>query len=68
MEGRLAAELEGAILRALSRRGALLGHKANIEKFDGYTEAWTRQSLDISGIKQLLDWVYEDDGLNTTKS
>ena len=61
MEGHLAQQLETAILHAVERRGAVLGHKARIEKFDGYSEAWTKASLVVASIKQLLDWVYEDE-------
>lgn len=61
MEGHLAKQLETAILHAIERRGAVLGHKAQIEKFDGYSEAWTKDSLEVTSFKQLLDWVYEDD-------
>ncbi len=61
MEGHLAQQLETAILHALERRGAVLGHKARIEKFDGYSEAWTKDSLKVSNLRQLLDWVYEDE-------
>jgi Zn finger protein HypA/HybF involved in hydrogenase expression len=61
MEGHLAQQLETAILHAVERRGAVLGHKAEIEKFDGYSEAWTKDSLSVTNFKQLLDWVYEDD-------
>ena len=61
MEGHLAQQLETEILHAVERRGAVLGHKAQIEKFDGYSEAWTKDSLSVTSFKQLLDWVYEDD-------
>ncbi len=61
MDGHLAQRLETAILHAVERRGAVLGHKAQIEKFDGYSEAWTKSSLSVSNIGQLLDWVYEDE-------
>jgi hypothetical protein len=61
MKGHLAQQLETAILHAVERRGAILGHKADIEKFDGYSEAWTKDSLPVTSFKQLLDWVYEDD-------
>ena len=61
MEGHLAQQLETAILHAVEHRGAVLGHKAQIEKFDGYSEAWTKDSLTVTSFKQLLDWVYEDD-------
>ena len=61
MEGHLARQMETAILHAVERRGAILGHKAGIEKFDGYSEAWTKDSLTVSSFKQLLGWVYEDE-------
>jgi hypothetical protein len=61
MEGQLAQQLETAILHAVERRGALLGHKAGIDKFDGYSEAWSKSSLKVISIKQILDWVYEDE-------
>ena len=61
MDGFLVRQLETAILHAVERRGAVLGHKARIEKFDGYSEAWTKASLVVTSIKQLLDWVYEDE-------
>jgi hypothetical protein len=61
MEGHLAQHLETAVLHALERRGAVLGHRSDIEKFDGYSEAWTKESLKVTSIKQLLDWVYEDE-------
>ena len=62
MDGHLTQKLETNCLHALEKRGAVLGHKAGIEKFDGYTEAWTKQSLTVTSIKQILDWVYEDEG------
>ena len=61
MDGHLTQKLETDCLQALEKRGAILGHKAGIEKFDGYTEAWTKKSLNVTSIKQILDWVYEDE-------
>jgi hypothetical protein len=61
MDGYLTQQLETSSLHALEKRGAILGHKAGIEKFDGYSEAWTKESLKVASIKQLLDWVYEDE-------
>ena len=61
MDGHLTQQLETDCLHALEKRGAILGHKAGIEKFDGYTEAWTKKSLNVTSIKQILDWVYEDE-------
>jgi hypothetical protein len=61
MEGHLTRQLETASLRTLLKRGAVLGKKGSLEKFDGYTEAWTKSSLQVTSIKQILDWVYEDE-------
>lgn len=61
MDGYLTQKLETNCLHAVEKRGAILGHKAGIEKFDGYTEAWTKKSLNVTSIKQILDWVYEDE-------
>jgi hypothetical protein len=61
MDGHLTQKLETNCLHALEKRGAILGHKARIDKFDGYTEAWTKASLNVTSIKQILDWVYEDE-------
>ena len=61
MDGHLTQKLETDCLHALEKRGAILGHKAGIEKFDGYSEAWTKQSLNVTSIKQILEWVYEDE-------
>ena len=63
MDGHLTQQLETSSLRALEKRGAILGHKAGIDKFDGYSEAWTKASLNVTSIKQILDWVYEDEGV-----
>ena len=61
MDGHLTQQLETSCLHALEKRGAVLGHKAGIEKFDGYSEAWTKSSLNVTSIRQILDWVYEDE-------
>jgi len=61
MDGHLTRQLETSCLRAIGKRGAIRGHKAGIKKFDGYSEAWTKASLKVSSIKQILDWVYEDE-------
>jgi len=60
-DGHLTRLLESATLLALEKRGAIRGHKSNIEKFDGHTESWTKKSLNVTCIKQILDWVYEDE-------
>jgi hypothetical protein len=61
MEGLLTQQLERSALRALKQRGADLGRRGSIVKFDGHTEAWTKASLEVTSIKQILDWVYKDE-------
>ena len=63
MDGFLTQELETACLKSLEKRGAILGQKGSLDKFDGHTEAWTKASLPVTSIKQLLEWVYEDEGM-----
>jgi hypothetical protein len=64
MEGHLVQNLETSILHAIEKRGAKLGHKIGIDRFDGYSEEWLKDSLSVAGFKQLLDWVYEDDEIS----
>jgi hypothetical protein len=61
MDGYLPQKLETDCLHALEKRGAALGHKAGIDKFDGYPKAWTKESLNVTSIRQILTWVYEDE-------
>ena len=61
MDGHLTHQLESSCIQSLIKRGAILGNKSGVLKFDGYTEAWTKSSLNVISIKQLLDWVYEDE-------
>ncbi len=61
MDGHLTQQLETSCLRTLKKRGAALGQKGSRSKFDGHTEAWTTESLNVSSIKQILDWVYQDE-------
>lgn len=59
MDGHLAKQIETELLREIERRGAVMGHNAGIKKFDGYTEAWLKNSLTVTGISQLLEWSRE---------
>jgi len=61
MDGHLTQKIEIDCLHSLKKRGAILGHKAGFDKFDGYSEAWTKASLNVTSIKQMLDWVYDDE-------
>jgi hypothetical protein len=61
IDGSLAKGFETSILKSLKMRGAQMAHRTDMRQFDGWTEAWTKDSLSVSNFKQLLDWVYEDD-------
>jgi hypothetical protein len=63
MDGSLAKGFETSMLMALKKRGAEMAHRTDIRQFDGWTESWTKNSLIVTSFKQLLDWVYDDDGL-----
>ena len=61
MDGSLAKGYETSILMALKKRGVKMAHRTDIRQFDGWTEAWTKASLNVTSIKQMLDWMYEDE-------
>jgi hypothetical protein len=61
MDGHLTQKLEDDCLVTLKRHGAILGRRGSVSSFDGHTEAWTMASLNVTSIKQILDWVYEDE-------
>lgn len=61
MKGELAQTLEAQILRALKTRGANFSNVGGGPKFDGYSESWTRTSLNVINLKQILEWIYEDE-------
>jgi hypothetical protein len=61
MDGSLAKGLEAAILQSVKLRGAQMANRSDILQFDGWTEAWTKKSLKVTSLKDLLNWVHEDD-------
>lgn len=63
MDGVLTRELETAILRTLKRRGALFANKVGVARFDGWSEAWLMESLEVQSLSELLAFVYEDDDI-----
>ena len=63
MDGAATRDLETAILRSLKRRGAVFANKADGQKFDGWSEAWLKSSVTVSGLKELMDFVHEDESL-----
>lgn len=61
MKGELAQTLETQMLRVLKSRGADFSNASGGPKFDGYSEAWTKTSLNVINLKQILGWVHEEE-------
>ena len=61
MDGLLAQDLETSILKSLRKHKAKFANETDMIQFGGWTEAWTKASLNVTSIKQILDWVYEDE-------
>ena len=59
MDGLIAREWETSILQMLKRRGATLAPKEVAGKFDGYTEAWIRDTFPAKTLNELMHMVRE---------
>jgi hypothetical protein len=54
MDGHLTQQWETAILRMLKAKGADLSNDKIAGKFDGYSEAWSKSTFEVSSIKELI--------------
>jgi hypothetical protein len=54
MDGHLVRQWEKAILGMLKAKGADLSNKKIAGKFDGYSEAWSKSTFEVSSIKELM--------------
>jgi hypothetical protein len=54
MDGHLTQQWETAILRMLRAKGADLSNSKIAGKFDGYSEAWSKSTFEVSSIKELM--------------
>lgn len=54
MEGYLTQKWESAILRMLKASGADLSNSKIAGKFDGYSEAWSKSTFQVSSITELM--------------
>jgi hypothetical protein len=61
MDGLLARDWETDSLRYLRRMGVRMGPEEFAGKFDGYSESWRSQDLQINSISQLLNAVRNSD-------
>ena len=66
MDGLIVREWETAILRMLKAKGADLSNSKIAGKFDGYSEAWSKSTFEVSSIKELMRLTEEyEDGLKS---
>ena len=61
MAGDVAAMYERLGLRSLRLRGANVGLPGEGYKFDGFTESWSTSTLLLTSLRQLIEWVRDDD-------
>jgi hypothetical protein len=54
MDGHLTRQWETGILRMLKAKGANLSNSEIAGKFDGYSEAWSKETLFVESIKDLM--------------
>ncbi len=59
IDGLLALNWETAILRMLKAKGADLSNEKIAGKFDGYSEAWSKSTFEVSSIKELMSLTEE---------
>jgi hypothetical protein len=54
MDGHLTQQWETAILRMLKAKGADLSNGKIAGKFDGYSEAWSKSTFEVSSLIELM--------------
>jgi hypothetical protein len=59
MDALICREWESSILRVLKAKGADLSNAKIAGKFDGYSEAWSKSTFEVSSIKELMRLVEE---------
>jgi hypothetical protein len=62
MDGHLTQQWETAILRMLRSHGADLSNEIIAGKFDGYSEAWSKDKFEVKSIKDLMRLTEEFEG------
>jgi hypothetical protein len=58
-DGNWCRDTEQELIKELTRRGARFGKISDSKavKFDGHTEAWTSESLEVESFEQILRWL-----------
>ena len=63
MDGHLTQQWETAILRMLRSKKADLANSQIAGKFDGYSEAWSRSTFQITSIREIMRMTEEFEDL-----
>lgn len=63
MDGLLARQLEQHLLAMLKKRGVRFADETDVEKFDGWTEAWLTVDLKIEKLRDLLEMLHEEESI-----
>ena len=61
MDGLLTQKWETGILQMLRRHNAELSPTKIVGKFDGYTEAWMKNSMQVESIKEMMELVRDEE-------
>jgi len=61
MDGALAQSWERSVLTMLRSRGIHQDSTTDGGKFSGYTESWRAAEFDVASIRELMDFVYDDE-------
>ena len=58
-DGNWCGDTERELIKELKRRGARFGKISDSKavKFDGHTEAWTSESLEVESFELILRWL-----------
>ena len=63
MDGLLTKQLEQHIIAMLKRRGVQFADGVDVEKFDGWTEAWMRDDLNVAKLRELIEMLHNEEAL-----
>jgi hypothetical protein len=63
MDGLLARQLEQHLIAMLKRRGAKFADSTDVQKFDGWTEAWLGRDIKVEKLRELLEMLHLDEAI-----
>lgn len=64
MDGLLTKQLEQHVIAMLKKRGVRFANSTDVEKFDGWTEAWMRDDLQVVKLRELLELLHDEEEIH----